>query len=80
MLSDSSVICAYLEKKYPVSLIYPTSAENYANCLWYEEYADFQLIPTILTVAFNILLAAKLNLVPDMDAVKCALENKLPVL
>ena len=78
MLSDSSVICAYLEKKYPASSIYPTSAENYARCLWYEEYADSQLIPTILTVAFNILFAAKFNLVPDMDAVKCALENKLP--
>ena len=78
MLSDSSVICAYLEKKYPASSIYPATAENYAKCLWYEEYADSQLIPTILTVAFNILFAAKFNLVPDMDAVKCALENKLP--
>ncbi len=78
MLSDSSVICAYLEKKYPASSIYPATAENYAQCLWYEEYADSQLIPTILTVAFNILFAAKFNLVPDMDAVKCALENKLP--
>lgn len=78
MLSDSSVICAYLEKKYSASSIYPTTAENYAKCLWYEEYADSQLIPTILTVAFNILFAAKFNLVPDMDAVKCALEDKLP--
>src|SRR2546423_1273604 len=39
MLSDSSVICAYLEKKYPDSSIYPVTAENYAACLWYEEYA-----------------------------------------
>lgn len=78
MLSDSSVICAYLENKYPASSIYPTTAENYAKCLWYEEYADTQLIPAILTVAFNLLLADKFNLVPDMAAVKSALENKLP--
>jgi glutathione S-transferase len=78
LLSDSSVICAYLEKKYPDSLIYPVTAENYAACLWYEEYADSQLIPTILTVAFNLLFAEKFNLVPDLDAVKNALDNKLP--
>src|SRR3990167_1340330 len=76
MLSDSSVICSYLEKKYPDSLIYPTTAEDYATCLWYEEYADTQLISTILIVAFNILFAARFNLVPDMDAVKNALDNK----
>lgn len=78
MLSDSSVICAYLDKKYPASSIYPVTTENYAKCLWYEEYADSHLIPTILTVAFNILFAAKFNLIPDMDAVEDALENKLP--
>lgn len=78
MLFDSSVICAYLEKKYPAASIYPVTAENYAKCLWYEEYADSQLIPTILTVAFNILFATRFNLLPDMDAVKYALENKLP--
>lgn len=78
MLSDSSAICAYLEKKYPDSSIYPATAENYAMCLWYEEYADSQLIPNILTVAFNLLFADKFNLIPDMDAVKNALDNKLP--
>jgi len=78
MLSDSSVICAYLEKKYPDSLIYPATPEEYAACLWYEEYADSQLIPTILTVAFNLLFAERFNLAPDMDAVKSALDNKLP--
>lgn len=78
MISDSSVICAYLEKQYPDSCIYPATAENYATCLWYEEYADSQLIPNILIVAFNILLAASFNLVPDMYAVKDVLDNKLP--
>jgi glutathione S-transferase len=78
VLSDSSAICAYLEKKYPDLLIYPDAAENYAACLWYEEYADSQLIPAILTVAFNLLLAEKFNLVPDLGAVKNVLDNKLP--
>ncbi|MBX3710141.1 MAG: glutathione S-transferase family protein [Gammaproteobacteria bacterium] len=78
MLSDSSAICGYLERQYPGSLIYPTTAEHYAKCLWYEEYADSQLMPNILTVAFNTLFAAKFNLIPDMDAVQSALDNKLP--
>ena len=78
MLSDSSVICAYLEKQYPDSVVYPSTSETYATCLWYEEYADSQLIPNILTVAFNILFAARFNLRPDMNAVKNVLDNKLP--
>lgn len=78
MLSDSSVICAYLDKKFIAPSIYPAESENYAMCLWYEEYADSQLIPTILTVAFNILFAAKFNLTPDMNAVKNSLDVKLP--
>jgi glutathione S-transferase len=77
-LSDSSVICAYLEKQYPDSLIYPAATEHYAMCLWYEEYADSQLIPNILTVAFNKLFAARFNLIPDMNAVQNILDNKLP--
>lgn len=78
ILSDSSVICAYLEKQYGDSLIYPDAAEHYAKCLWYEEYADSQLIPDILTVAFNTLFAARFNVVSDMNAVKNILDNKLP--
>jgi glutathione S-transferase len=40
MLSDSSVICAYLERLHPSPALYPAEPRAYAKALWFEEYAD----------------------------------------
>lgn len=39
-ISDSSVICEYLEEKYPQVSLLPTSPEDRARARWLEEYAD----------------------------------------
>lgn len=39
-ISDSSVIVAYLEKKWPQNSVYPANTEDFARALWYENYAD----------------------------------------
>jgi glutathione S-transferase len=39
-LCDSSVICAYLEKKYPTPALYPSDPYDYARTLWIEEFMD----------------------------------------
>lgn len=78
IIPDSSVICAYLEKKFPENPIYPSQAESYAKSLWYEEYADTQLFSAGRTVFFNKVLAPFCNKVADMSAIKDSLENKLP--
>jgi glutathione S-transferase len=39
-LSDSSVICAYLERLHPSPALYPAETRAYAKALWFEEYAD----------------------------------------
>ena len=46
-LCDSSVICAYLEKKYPTPPLYPTDPYDYARALWFEEFMDGAVVPTI---------------------------------
>ena len=43
-LPDSSVICAYVEKLHPVPALYPSDPWEYAQALWYEEYADGALV------------------------------------
>ncbi len=40
VLRDSSAICAYLERVHPQPALYPADAADYAEALWYEEYAD----------------------------------------
>ncbi|MCX7121603.1 MAG: glutathione S-transferase family protein [Gammaproteobacteria bacterium] len=78
IISDTSVICAYLEKQYPNQAIYPSDAKEYAQCLWYEEYADTILMPAILTIFFNICLAERFGKNIDHDAVKTIFEKQLP--
>lgn len=80
VLPDTSVICGYLEKQYPNNNIYPTNPQLYARCLWYEEYADTVLMPTILTVFFNTCLAERLGRVIDQKAKNNALEKSLPTI
>src|SRR5262249_41546510 len=42
-VSDSSVICAYLERTHPDPPMFPRDPKQYARALWYEEYGDTAL-------------------------------------
>lgn len=77
-IADSSVICAYLEKQYPSYPIFPQVVQAYAKSLWYEEYSDTHLTPTIITIFVNKITALKLNVSPNYDALNNALEVTLP--
>ncbi len=51
-LPDSSIICDYLEHKYPARPIYPADPFQRAKALWYEEYADSAMATNIGTGLF----------------------------
>ena len=40
VLTDSSVICQYLEDKYPTPSLYPADIVKRAQARWLEEFAD----------------------------------------
>ena len=42
-ISDSSVICAYLDEKYPGHALLPADPEDRARARWLEEFADTRL-------------------------------------
>src|SRR4051812_46197805 len=42
-VSDSSVICAYLDDAYPERPLLPSSPADRARARWFEEYADTRL-------------------------------------
>lgn len=42
-LSDSSVICAYVDEAYPGHPLLPTAAKDRARARWLEEYADTRM-------------------------------------
>jgi glutathione S-transferase len=43
ILSDSSVICGWLDEGYPGHPLFPADAKDRARARWFEEYADTRL-------------------------------------
>lgn len=46
-IADSSVICDYLENKYPHNPLYPKNPVERAKVLWLEEFADTRVQETL---------------------------------
>ena len=75
-LCDSSVICSYLEDKYPASpLLFGQSPAETARIRWFEKYADYEIAPlATFAVFFNRALAKSMGLPCDEEAVQKALQ------
>lgn len=82
-ISDSAVICAYLEKKFLGDpLLYPNNAEDHVKALWFEHYSDNVLTEICYRkIFFECVVKPKiLNLQPDKTIVENAKQNELPPL
>ena len=53
VLSDSSVICQYLEDRFPEPGLYPADVANRARARWFEEYADTRMGDVFIWRLFN---------------------------
>jgi len=52
-LADSSVVCQYLEERYPAPALYPTDLVERAQPRWLEEYADTRMGDVFIWRLFN---------------------------
>jgi glutathione S-transferase len=52
-LADSSVICQYLEDRYPEPALYPADVAERARARWLEEYADSRMGDVFIWELFN---------------------------
>lgn len=52
-LSDSTVICEYLEEMYPKPRLHPAGAAERARGRWLEEYADTRMGEVLIWKLFN---------------------------
>jgi glutathione S-transferase len=57
-LTDSSVICQYLEDRHPEPAFYPRDVVDRARARWLEEYADTRLGEVFIWRLFNQLVIA----------------------
>lgn len=81
-ISDSSVIAAYLEKIHPKHPIYPQDAQQFAQALWLEEYADSVMSETIHGKIFteSFIKPNVFKMAADEAVVKQAVTVELPVI
>jgi glutathione S-transferase len=79
-ISDSSVMCAYLDRKYPGISVYPDDAEDYARALWIEEYVDGHLQQFVLHqfLLETVFAPAFLKRGTNWDVVNNALYVEIP--
>lgn len=56
VLSDSSVICQYLEDRYPEPAVYPHDVADRARARWLEEFADTRMGDVFIWRYFNQLV------------------------
>lgn len=78
-LADSSVICDYLEHKYPSPLLYPAEPYARARALWFEEYADSQVASNLVrSLFFERIVKKLLKMQPDESICEAALRDHMP--
>jgi glutathione S-transferase len=73
VINDSSVICQYLERRFPEPALYPRDAYDFARALWIEEFMDGGLVPIVGPKLFRALvLQPLLTRKPADDASEAA--------
>lgn len=78
-LGDSTVICDYIEHKYPEPALYPKEPYQRARALWYEEYADTIMGACIGRGLFYERVVKKIfGQVADESVCQKTLETELP--
>ena len=80
VLRDSSVICAYLERMHPTPALYPAETLDYAEALWFEEYADGTIFREVVHGLFvqKIIRPNILKQETDAAAIEAILNTALP--
>ncbi len=67
-ISDSSVICVYLERSRPEPPLYPDEPRALARALWFEEWADTRLAETTGAVFFQRVVRPRFFQQPSDEA------------
>jgi len=79
-LADSSVICEYLDERYPEPPLFPQGAQRRARARWLEEFADTRMGEVFIWHLFNQLVIRRFvwGETPDVQVLKRAREEEIP--
>ena len=79
-LADSSVICEYLEERYPEPSLFPKGPQLRARARWLEEFADTRMGEVFIWHLFNQLVIRRFvwGEAPDEQLLRKAREEEIP--
>jgi glutathione S-transferase len=79
-LADSTVICEYLDERYPEPSLFPRGAKLRARARWLEEFADTRMGEVFVWHLFNQLVIRRFvwGEAPDEQVLKKAREEEIP--
>jgi glutathione S-transferase len=78
-IPDSTVICEYLEERYPQVSVYPAGPAARARMRWLEEYADSRMGEVLIWQLFNQQIRrAVWREEPDQAVLDAALRTHIP--
>jgi glutathione S-transferase len=78
-LADSSVIVAYLERRFPELSLTPSDPAQFARAMWFEEFVDSQIAPDVIALFHQKVLGPMLHKrKPDEDVIGRLLNDELP--
>ncbi|MCL1078363.1 glutathione S-transferase family protein [Parashewanella spongiae] len=78
-IADSSVICEYLEQRYPENPIYPKNMVDRAKVRWFEEYSDTAVLGVCGPIFYErIVKKLIMQQEPDESRVQNIIKDELP--
>jgi glutathione S-transferase len=78
-VSDSSAICAYLERTHPAHRLYPQAPREYARALALEQYAGTLFSRVVRPLFHEVFVHPKVqNLATDQSKIDAVLSSALP--
>jgi glutathione S-transferase len=78
-LTDSSAICAYVERAHPQPAMYPAEPHAYGRALFLEEFADTKLAEVLSGVFFQRVIRPRFfSQPPDEAAITKSLAEAMP--
>ena len=85
IINDSSVICQYIERRFPKPALYPSDDYELARALWIEEFMDGGVTPLagpriFAALALRPLLTQKPPTAEDEETARKTFEEDLPPL
>ncbi|MFT5098115.1 MAG: glutathione S-transferase [Flavobacterium sp.] len=77
-IPDSAAICGYIDKKHPEMPLFPSDVRDYGRALWYQIWADNELVKATASLFFNRVAVRMMKREPDEALIQKIISHVQP--